>query len=70
MRLIALERFGHREFWIYIYLKNKNRIKNPNLIPIGIQLILPDKQEFDMDATNQNHILKTKRLGDKELKKH
>lgn len=70
LRLIALERFGHREFWIYIYLKNKNRIKNPNLIPIGIQLILPDKQEFDMDATNQNHILKAKRLGDKELKKH
>lgn len=27
LRLIALDKYGSREFWVYIYLKNKEKIK-------------------------------------------
>ena len=69
LRLIALEKFGNREFWVYIYYKNKNKIKNPNIVPVGIELIMPDKSEYDIDASNPQSVAKAKALGDMELKK-
>ncbi len=69
LRLIALEKFGNREFWVYIYYKNKDKIKNPNIVPIGIELIMPDKSEYDIDASNPQSVAKAKALGDMELKK-
>ncbi len=33
MRNIALEHYGHKSFWIYIYEENKDKIKNPNNVP-------------------------------------
>ena len=69
LRLIALEKFGNREFWVYIYYKNKNKIKNPNIVPVGIELIMPDKSEYNIDASNPQSVAKAKALGDMELKK-
>ena len=69
LRLIALDEFGHREFWIYIYFKNKDKIKNPDVVPVGLELVLPYEDEFDMDADNPNHVSKAKGLGDQEMKK-
>lgn len=69
LRLIALEKFGNREFWVYIYYKNKNKIKNPNIVPVGIELIMPDKSEYDIDASNPQSVAKAKALGEMELEK-
>ena len=69
LRLIALEKFGNREFWVYIYYKNKEKIKNPNIVPVGIELIIPDKSEYGIDASNPQSVAKAKALGDMELKK-
>ncbi|HOV71071.1 MAG TPA: HU family DNA-binding protein [Dysgonamonadaceae bacterium] len=69
LRTIALEKFGNREFWVYIYYKNKDRIKNPNIIPEGIELTIPNESEYDIDASNPQSITKAKLLGDIELKK-
>ena len=69
LRLIALDKFGSREFWVYIYLKNKDKIKNPDVIPAGIELVLPRKTEYPMDAENPEDVAKAKKLGDEEMKK-
>ncbi|MGV8963886.1 MAG: HU family DNA-binding protein [Candidatus Saccharimonadaceae bacterium] len=69
LRLIALEKLGNREFWVYIYLKNKDKIKNPDVIPVGVELILPSKNEFDLDETNPVAISNAKKMGDEEMKK-
>src|SRR5690554_7497541 len=34
LRTIALDLFGSKEFWVYIYQENKHNIKNPNVIPV------------------------------------
>lgn len=68
LRLIALDKFGDREFWIYIYMKNKDKLKNPNVVPVGLILELPSKDEFDMDANNPNDVFKAKELGDQVMK--
>lgn len=64
LRLIAQDYFGNREFWIYIYFKNKDKIDNPNVVPIGLELTLPETTEYDMNANNVAHIEKAKQLGD------
>ncbi len=69
LRMIALEKFGNREFWVYIYYKNKDIIKNPNIVPEGIELTIPNKSEYDIDASNPQSVTKAKLLGEIELKK-
>ena len=69
LRLIALDKFGDREFWVYIYMKNEDKIKNPDVVPVGLKLELPHAEEFDMDANNHNHVSKAKKLGDEMMKK-
>ena len=68
LRLIALDKLGDKEFWIYIYIINKEKIENPNVIPIGLVLELPHQNEYPMDANNTEDIAKAKKLGDETLK--
>ena len=68
LRLIALDKLGDKEFWIYIYMINKEKIENPNVIPIGLVLELPHQNEYPMDANNTEDIAKAKKLGDETLK--
>ena len=68
LRLIALDKLGDKEFWIYIYMINKEIIENPNVIPIGLVLELPHQNEYPMDANNTEDIAKAKKLGDETLK--
>lgn len=68
LRLIALDKLGNREFWVYIYMKNKDKIKNPNVVPIGLELELPSMDEYLMDANNPEDVAKAKALGDDLMK--
>lgn len=70
LRSLALEKLGSREFWVYIYYKNKDRIKNPNVVPVGTELILPDTSEYDMDAADPAAVANAKFLGDQEFKRY
>lgn len=38
---IARKYYGHGYFWVYIYEANKEKIKNPNNVPIGVELQIP-----------------------------
>lgn len=64
LRIIAEEKFGSREFWVYIYLKNRDKIKNPNVVVVGTELLIPDLSEYDIDASDSQSIAKAKALGD------
>lgn len=68
LRLIALDKLGNREFWVYIYMKNKDEILNPDVIPIGVELELPNRNEYPMDANNLDDVAKAKTLGDAVIK--
>ena len=52
MTKIALKHYGNKVFWVYIYEENKDRIKNPNKIPVGTRLIIPDKSKYGIDASD------------------
>lgn len=60
LTLIALEHYGHKAFWVYIYEHNKNIITNPNNIRIGTELVLPDPALYGIDAKNPESVAKAK----------
>lgn len=70
LRLLALEKFGHRDFWIYIYFENKARIKNPNRLPLNFELIVPNATKYGIDVNDSASITKAKQLSDEILKNY
>lgn len=46
----AREHYGHKKFWIYIYLANEEKISNPDNVPIGTTLRVPRPEEYNIDA--------------------
>ena len=68
LRLIALDKLGSREFWVYIYMINKDKINNPNVVPIGLVLEIPHQSEYPLDANNPEEVAKAKQLGDEVMK--
>ena len=50
---IALEHYGHKLFWVYIYQHNQVRITDPNNVPIGTELTLPPPQLYSIDAKSK-----------------
>lgn len=69
LRLLALDLFGNREFWVYIYLENREKIHNPNRVPSGTELVLPDRLTYSIDAADPQSVAKAKSLGDEVLEK-
>ncbi|MDR2955160.1 MAG: HU family DNA-binding protein [Prevotella sp.] len=65
MRLISLKHYGHRSFWPYIYEENKDKIKNPNSIPIGTKLIIPSPAKYGIDPKDKASIDKAKAMESK-----
>jgi hypothetical protein len=57
LTLLALEYYGNKVFWVYIYEYNKARIgPNPNRILPGMELLIPAKTTYDIDANSNASI--------------
>jgi hypothetical protein len=58
LRTVALDLFGSKEFWVYIYQENMHSVINPNVIPVGTKLLLPDVEKYDINANDPHSIAK------------
>lgn len=67
LRLLAQDLFGDREFWVYIYLENKSQINNPNRVPAGTELTVPDRTKYGINAADPGSVAKAKSQGNKIL---
>ncbi len=67
LHIVAKEYLGNSAFWVYIYLKNKSKISNPNNVPSGTILELPTNSEYNLNANNTKSIAEAKRLGNELL---
>lgn len=53
LTLIALEYYKHKVFWVYLYEHNKSKISDPNNVPIGTEIVIPNPKKYDIDATDR-----------------
>ena len=59
LTLIAEQFYGHKIFWVYIYEYNKAKIgSNPNRILPGMEILVPAKTLYDIDANSAASIEK------------
>ena len=63
LTLIAEKYYGLKVFWVYLYEYNKEKIgSNPDRIPVGMEILVPTKEMYDIDATNAASVEKAKAL--------
>ncbi len=61
---MARQYYGDYHFWVYIYLYNKDIIKDPDLIPSGTSVKIPDASVYGIDAGSPQSIAKAQALID------
>ncbi len=52
LTLVALRHYGDKAFWAYIYDVNAFQLGDPNNVPVGLPLYLPDPTYFKIDASD------------------
>lgn len=65
----AKQYYGHKFFWVYIYQYNQDIISDPNNIPIGTELRIPDPGLYGIDAADRSSIDKAAALQSQILGK-
>ncbi len=53
---MARKYFGRMEFWIYIYLENKDVLTDPDHIAPGTVVVIPPKAKYGIDADDQQSV--------------
>jgi len=66
---IARRHYGQPEFWIFIYEANMDKIEEPQNLPIGIELVIPDLTERLGGMTEQQAADEAQQLKEQLLKK-
>jgi nucleoid DNA-binding protein/phage tail protein X len=59
---IAQNEYGKTVFWVYIYEENKALIKNPNIVPEGIVILLPPASKYGIDPYDPTSVRKATEL--------
>lgn len=50
---LATKYYGHRDFWVYIYEANRDLIKNPDVLPLGVSIKIPELDPKLVDKENK-----------------
>jgi nucleoid DNA-binding protein/nucleoid-associated protein YgaU len=59
---IALREYGRKVFWVYLYEENKAIIANPNIVPEGTTITLPEAAKYGIDKNNSASLSKAAEL--------
>lgn len=59
--------YGRYEFWVYIYLENRDKISNPNKVAPGLEVVIPPADKYDIDKDSPESVNKAKELAKKIL---
>ena len=68
LTMVSLRAYGAKDFWIYIYLANRDQLNNPGEIRTGMILKIPKLDPRLIDASNPECIAIAKELEAKHMK--
>lgn len=66
---LALKHYGNKNFWVYIYLENQDKISNPNRISPNLKVVIPPKEKYETGATEEEKIENAKRKANEIMQK-
>ena len=59
---IAQKEYGNKIFWVYLYEKNKEKIKDPNNVSAGLTIAIPEASEYDINKDDPESVQKATEL--------
>lgn len=62
LTMISLRAYGHKEFWIYLFLANRDQLRNPGQIRTGMVIKIPKIDSRLVDASNPDCLQYAKEL--------
>lgn len=69
LRNLATKYYGNGDYWVYIYQSNARKIRNPNSIPIGTTLVIPQLSQYGINnPQDYREIQKAKNMADRILR--
>ncbi len=69
LTVIALQEYGNKIFWVYLYEENKAIIKDPNNVTVGLKIVIPPAGKYNIDKDNPESIRKAEELGKRIARK-
>ncbi|MDE7153789.1 MAG: HU family DNA-binding protein [Muribaculaceae bacterium] len=57
---MARKHYGKTDFWCYIYEENKDKLRNPNQIAAGTEVIIPPASKYGIDPNDPESIARAK----------
>lgn len=61
LSVMARRHYGNSKFWVYIYLENKDQIRNPDNLEDGMVLTIPPRAKYDIDPESKESLKKADR---------
>lgn len=53
---MAMKHYGSRDFWVYIYEENKDKLDNPNHITPGTVVVIPPAEKYGIDVNDPESV--------------
>ena len=60
---IAQKYYGSKIFWVYLYIANRSRIKNPNIVPSGTIIEVPAPEAYGIDVHDAASVKRANELA-------
>lgn len=67
LSVMARRHYGNAKFWVYIYLENKDLIRDPDNLENGMVLVIPPASKYDIDASSKESLRKADREAYKAM---
>lgn len=61
LSVMARRHYGNAKFWVYIYLENKDKIKNPDNLENGMVLVIPPREKYGINPSDSESLKKAER---------
>ena len=65
---MADKHYGSQWFWVYIYEENKDKIDDPDNVPIGTVVVIPPAEKYGIDVNDPESLKKAQRRSWEILK--
>lgn len=62
LTLLSLSYYGDKVFWVYLYIANRDVIKDPNRVPAGASLRIPMPDRYRIDAADKESVARATKL--------
>lgn len=67
LSVMARRHYGNAKFWVYIYLENKDKIRDPDNLENGMVLVIPPASKYGIDPASKESLRNAERESYKAL---